>query len=33
VDIGDHRPDVLDDESVRAAQRVLAAEQYRLGLR
>jgi SNF2 family DNA or RNA helicase len=32
VDTADHRPDVLDDESVPVAQRVLAAEQYRLGL-
>jgi SNF2 family DNA or RNA helicase len=32
VDTSDHRPDVLDDESVPVAQRVLAAEQYRLGL-
>lgn len=33
VDTGDHRPDVLDDESVAVGQRVLAAEEYRLGLR
>jgi ERCC4-related helicase len=32
VDTSDHRPDVLDDEKVPVAQRVLAAERYRLGL-
>jgi hypothetical protein len=32
VDASDHRPDVLDDESVPVAQRVLLAERYRLGL-
>ena len=33
VDVADHRPEILDDESVPAGQRVLLAEQYRLGLR
>jgi SNF2 family DNA or RNA helicase len=32
VDTSDHRPEVLDDESVPVAQRVLAAERHRLGL-
>jgi superfamily II DNA or RNA helicase len=32
VDTTDHRPEVLDDESVPVAQRVLAAERHRLGL-
>jgi SNF2 family DNA or RNA helicase len=32
VDRSDHRPDVLDDEKVPVAQRVLAAERYRLGM-
>jgi ERCC4-related helicase len=32
VDTSDHRPEVLDDESVSAEQRVLAAERHRLGL-
>jgi hypothetical protein len=32
VDTFDHRPEVLDDESVPVAQRVLAAERHRLGL-
>ncbi|QYN37797.1 ATP-dependent helicase [Pseudonocardia sp. DSM 110487] len=32
VDTSDHRPEVLDDESVPVGQRVLAAERHRLGL-
>ncbi|TQM43385.1 DEAD/DEAH box helicase [Pseudonocardia cypriaca] len=32
VDTADHRPDVLDDESVPLERRVLLAERYRLGL-
>jgi hypothetical protein len=32
VDTSDHRPEVLDNESVPVAQRVLAAERHRLGL-
>ena len=32
VDTAEHRPEVLDDESVPAGQRVLAAERHRLGL-
>jgi SNF2 family DNA or RNA helicase len=32
VDTSDHRPDVLDDESVPVERRVLLAERYRLGL-
>jgi SNF2 family DNA or RNA helicase len=32
VDTADHRPEVLDDESVPVERRVLAAERYRLGL-
>jgi hypothetical protein len=32
VDTADHRPEVLDDESVPVAQRVLLAERHRLGL-
>jgi SNF2 family DNA or RNA helicase len=32
VDTYDHRPDVLDDESVPSERRVLLAERYRLGL-
>ena len=33
VDTSDHRPDLLDDESIPMQQRVLLAEQHRLGLR
>jgi SNF2 family DNA or RNA helicase len=32
VDASDHRPHVLDDESVPVERRVLAAERHRLGL-
>lgn len=32
VEKADHRPEVLDDESVPVEQRVLLAERYRLGL-
>ncbi|OZM79654.1 DEAD/DEAH box helicase [Pseudonocardia sp. MH-G8] len=32
VDASEHRPEVLDDESVPVRQRVLAAERHRLGL-
>jgi SNF2 family DNA or RNA helicase len=32
VDISDHRPEVLDDESVPPERRVVLAECYRLGL-
>jgi superfamily II DNA or RNA helicase len=32
VDTSDHRPEVLDNESVSAERRVLAAERHRLGL-
>ncbi|TQM08968.1 DEAD/DEAH box helicase [Pseudonocardia kunmingensis] len=32
VDTAEHRPEVLDDESVPVSQRVLAAERHRLGL-
>jgi hypothetical protein len=32
VDTSDHRPDLLDDESIPTQQRVLLAEQHRLGL-
>ena len=31
VDTAEHRPPVLDDESVPLQQRVMLAEQYRLG--
>ncbi|OZM79666.1 DEAD/DEAH box helicase [Pseudonocardia sp. MH-G8] len=32
VDASEHRPEVLDDESVPVGQRVLAAERHRMGL-
>jgi hypothetical protein len=32
VDASMHRPEMLDDESVPVAQRVLAVERHRLGL-